>query len=702
MRFSFTHIIFIFSFFYLSFLKGEDEAQFTIQLEEPHYKEGKIFTDQGGIITSPDLRIQARHIVYTNKTEKGTPIHQVTASGDLLIEKRGQIFVGNRLEYDFITNTGTVFEGATSINFWFLGGEKIELNSDKSISLLNAFLTTSESKKTDLRIQSSELEISDEKILRATNVTFRFYETPILWIPFYKSNLKKENDSPLSYNVELDKGLFPRFQMRYRAYSSEVLDLFLRLDIRPSKGAGGAIESNYKSLDRRTLFYTRNFASHDAFYRDDNPDRAQFRYRLQGKYRTESEDEQTYFLMKYDKFSDKNLPSDFNSNSFELNPDRLTAIEFRNYKDRSIIGINATPRINSFQGFNQELPTSFVAFHPFQIGSTGIVSQNRLNLAYLDYVSAKDLDPFIPDFQSARLETLNEFICPLSIQGVRCTPILGLVGIFYNKTQKKHPAFQALLKTDLFLDTSLKRNYPIFRNVIQPYIHYNGIIHPTLLPDTPFIFSIHDGYNRLSQLKTGIRSLFYSKEHPLFTPNFIIDLHAYSFFGDNTFKKTTPKVHGIISWNFPRLSIQSHLGWNVEEELLDFANIGIGWTISKDFAFKSEFRHRSRFDWRKDDPENFIMEVTRPIHELLHSPLSDGRNTLLSRLQIKIAPQWTLQLESHIGWGRGDEPNYNEIQVNLKTIISSCWEMQLTYVHSPTPDNKQNDRFLFNLKLLKI
>jgi hypothetical protein len=31
-------------------------------------------------------------------------------------------------------------------------------------------------------------------------------------------------------------------------------------------------------------------------------------------------------------------------------------------------------------------------------------------------------------------------------------------------------------------------------------------------------------------------------------------------------------------------------------------------------------RHRSRFDWRKSDHDNFILDVSRSIHELVQSP----------------------------------------------------------------------------------
>ena len=676
------------------------QQQFTVNLKDPEYKDGIISTNQGGVITSPELRIQARHIVYVNKVEKGETLHRVIAEGDLMLDSGGHTYVGRRLEYDFITKTGIVYDGVTAIDLWFLGGEKIRLNADRSFYLYNAFVTTSERHKADWEIHSREVEITKRNLLAAKSVTFRFMDTPIFWLPSFKSNLKALTESPVRYSVDWDKGLWPKLNMRYRIYSWEQLDLFLRLNVRPSRGAGAALESDYHSLNKRAQFLTRSYIDHDAFYRDTNSDRTRTHYRLQGLYKTHNEKGTSHLFTTYDWLSDKNMQTDFNNDEFELNTAKQTRVEMRNYQDWMIFGINSRFRINSFQGMKQELPEAFWTPKPFELGDSGIISQNRVKVAYLDYVSAKDIEPGVPDFNAARLSAHHALYRPFSRSGFTLTPLIGFDGIFYGDSHHDHPVGQAVLNYQLSLDLTLKRHYHSLRHVLQPYATYQGLTHPTISPDTPYIFSIQDGFNRLNLLKTGVRNLFFFKKAPLFEPNIIADLYAYSFFTTDTFQKTMPKMQGNFIWNFPSWRFSSRLGWNIEEQVLDYANIGLAWTINENFAFKTEFRHRSRFDWRKDDPGNFIMEVTRDISDLLHSPLSDGRNTLLSRLQIKIAPQWIARLESHIGWGRGGEPNYNEAKVDLITMISTSWRLRITFVHSPAP-KKKNDRFAFGLSLIK-
>src|SRR5271169_2455128 len=80
---------------------------YNINLKDPVFTNGTISTDQGGIISNSELRIQARHIEYTNRVENGTAIKKIIAEGDLLLEYNGRIFIGKKLEYDLITKTGT-------------------------------------------------------------------------------------------------------------------------------------------------------------------------------------------------------------------------------------------------------------------------------------------------------------------------------------------------------------------------------------------------------------------------------------------------------------------------------------------------------------------------------------------------------------------------------------------------------------------
>ena len=112
------------------------ENPLTVNLKNPVFVHGVISTDDGGVISAPGIRIQAQKMQYFNKIENGVQIQKIIAEKDLMMEYAQRIFVGDRLEYDFINRTGTLWNGKTFIDMWFLGGDKIELKEDGTFYIL--------------------------------------------------------------------------------------------------------------------------------------------------------------------------------------------------------------------------------------------------------------------------------------------------------------------------------------------------------------------------------------------------------------------------------------------------------------------------------------------------------------------------------------------------------------------------------------
>ena len=688
-------------FTFLLFLICASAQELTVDLKHPEYCKGVLLTREGGIISSPDFRIQGREISYTHTFGKKGEVHQVIAEGDLFFTSHKYTYVGRRLEYDFITKTGVLYDGTAAFDVWFLRGETIRLSQDRSLHFSNAFVTTSENQNPNWKIQIKEGEINAKHLLAARKISFRLLDFPIFYLPTFKSNLKTFTHSPIRYKISQDSGLYPKLSLRYCIYSWETLAIYLRFNIRPAQGVGGALETVYRSSDKHVQFRTRNYIDRDAFYWDIDPKRARTHYRMQGTYTATSANKGIEFLATYDYLSDKNMQADFESKDFELKTAKETKIRIRNYQEKRTLGIDGDFRINAFQGMLQKLPEVFSVSKPFQLGPTGILLKNHMKGGYLSYVSAKDLQGSLPSFSSLRLSAHQSLYRPFYCHGLSMTPILGLDGVFYGATtEKNHPALLTICTYQLLTDLTLKRRYQAGLHVLAPYLHYQGMRGPKPHSPTPYLFSIEDGFHRLNLIKFGIRNLFYLKKFSLFEPNILADFSLYSFLGNVPFKKRIPKLQGTLTWNFPDWSLTSSLGWNMEKQVLDYANVRFAWTMSAHCALYSELRHRSSFDWRRADRENFIMEVTQPISHLCQSPLSDRRNTFLTRFQLKPHPEWVIRFESHIGWGREKEPSYQEAKLQLITTIVESWRLSLSAIHSLTP-SQNNNRYYFSFSLIK-
>ncbi|MCH9613893.1 MAG: LPS-assembly protein LptD [Chlamydiia bacterium] len=647
--------------------------EFTVNLRDPEYRDGVIYTDQGGVITSEDLRIQAEVIEYTNNGVDNI----LKAEGNLMVDNGERVFVGEKLTYDFAAKTGVILGGRTQVNIWFLGGEVIELKNDKSFEIQNAFVTASENINREYDLFMPKVTISPTGLLRAEDVKFRVAKTPIFYLPYFKSNLRAKNDSSVRYKITWDKGQGPKLSMRYKVFSWKYSDLFFRADLRTKRGVGGAIESNYHSPDKRTLFQTKSYLAHDTFYNDNDPNKKKTRYRLQGHLSTSSPDTRTKAFLTYDKISDRNMPGDFPSDDFEVNTARETRFLFRTIQDNFIFGTNLRPRINSFEGFTQELPMTLLTFRPFTLGNSNILIENRFEAGFLNYAPANKVKHLIKSEKALRLSYQNRLLRPINIHGITLTPFAGFIGIAYDNNPEDTGIGQAILRYGANLETTFSKQFTALNHKCNPYINFETLTQPTANDTDVFIFSIKDGYTHMNFFRFGVKNTFYQNS---LTP--LVSLDTYGLY----YKGTWQKAMVDVELNKQRVSSHIETCYNIDKNSLDYANLGAGYTLSKDIAFSFEYRHRGKYDWRKDDHLNFILNNARSNRELLDSPLTDARNTTLSRLQIQLSPLWFTQIEAHQGWGRKDQPYYNEAKVDLFHNIAANWQLRLTYMHTVRDD----------------
>ena len=647
----------------------------TIDLLNPLYTNQIVKTIDGGVIKAEGVRIQAQEIEFDNAK------NSVSASGNLLVEYGGRYFVGDSLEYNFKTKKGSVTNGRTNISLWFMGAEKILLFPDYSVQFLNPYLTTSENIDREWDIQADRMTINPESYAKAENVRFRFMHFPVLWLPSLRTYLKPRPDSVVRYKATWDKGQGARLQMRYRFYSWNDLNMYGRFDFRPDMqklGVAGTIEADYKPEGGPTYFETRNFLTKDTFFNDNDPGNSSFRFRIQGLLNHSNPNKRTTFRSSWDWYDDKNLPLTFKGDDFELNTAKRTQALLRHLGDDFIAAGYVRPRINSFQGFKQELPTLDLALRPFQAGNSGIMFENRLKTSYLHYVYSDDIKNLLPDFESFRLSTNNNIYRAFHTPFFSFTPLAGFTGIFYDRSPTHGSAGQAIFRYEGLLNTKIKRNFSENTHVIEPYLHYKGLTSPTTSVDRYFVFGINDGYNRLNMLRMGLKNDLFT--HCDLMPKLSIDLYGNGFFNADPYKLFIPKTYADILWNLDNLCFGAHGAWNFEESVLDYSNISALWTLNEDFAIYTEFRHRSKFDWRKDNHQNFILDITRPIDELLNTPISDGRNTLLGRVQYKFHPEWLIRIQSHMGWGRKNEPGYNEGKVDILHVLTTSWRLRTSFM----------------------
>lgn len=667
--------------------------EITVDLRNPTYKNGILYTSEGGVIQNQDIRIQARHIQYIQKREGDKEIHKIEAEGDLLIQYKGRAYVGSELEYDFLTKSGTIFDGKTSASMWYIGGDQIDLRPDGSYKVKNVSVTTCENKDSSWDLHAKRVNVMKPQLFEAKKVRFRLFKLPLFWLPSFKVNLKKFREPIFRYTVNWDKGQGPRAAIRYQLYSWQDFALYGRLEYRWRTGWGGAIETEYFPEHKRTTFVTRSYLGKDRL--ETAPD-AMRRYRLQGALHHVSENEKTSTVLMWDKYNDVRMPTVFKPDDFEVGTAKRSLFYLRHQEDAFITSFKVRPRLNPFESIKQDLPTAYGHLLPRQISDTGIYNFFSIKASYVDFAYSDQLIHSLHDFRSARIEVKEKMQRPIHIGSITVTPFAGVQGIFYSNSPSHRAQNVGFLTYGVDLFARGEKTYLRYKHVIEPYTDFHAITRPTVSTSDHYIFSIADGYQKINQIQMGVRNLLFSKKRIGKEASFSSDLYANAFFSDATIPQLIPRLYLLLNWRLPSLHFTFQNCWNFRHHLLDFSKGRLLWTVSESVALSIEGRYRSKYDWRKADHENFILDVTRSETELLLSPLSDRRITLISNLYFRLNPLWEMQVSSLQGFYRLTEKPYTEVKVDLSTWVSSSFKVRLSYSHV-----RNDDRVSFHMDLVK-
>lgn len=656
----------------------EESLSLKIDLCEPTFAEGVLTTEKGGVIEGPDVRIQAQKIIYSKTSQS------LIAEGSVILEFGEYYFIGDRLEFDFKTYEGTLHNGKTGLEPWFFGAEQILLHSDGSYTLYKGFLTTSETEDRDWEMTVDQAHLKDRQYLNASDITFRIRNIPVLWVPSLKTNLETIFDAPIRYSFKWGGRQGVRGIMVYELFSWNRFKTFFRLDYRIKRGFGGGLETYYRSEDRKEIFNTINYFANDNSL--SNP-HEKYRYRFQGLYHNLVLDRVSVDLT-WDKLSDRDMATDYNDRGLELDTAERTLLLIRKQQENRIELFLSEVKVNRFQSVKQQLPTMEISFRPQSLKNTGVISTSLFKASYLDFSYSNNIW-HRHNFSSTRLEYRQGFFRPIPMQTFILTPSANLLGIYYgNSPEGHHHRFLGLFSCGLEGKTSFSRTFDTCKHLVEPYFRLEYLTYPTVSPNDHYIFDIEDGWYQSKNIRLGLlNQLFVHSNTGCLVRPLFVDLYTYAFIDTPTIGSFLPKGYLTLSTlSSPTLRHTLETAWDFQHGTLDHFNFRTAWTAADNLAIQGEYRHRSPFCWRKADPTNFILDAFRSQKELLHSPVSDRRDTLLVNLFYQYNPNWALFFEARHGWNRKHESSYNEFEADLIGRLPSAWNIKLSYQHREDDD----------------
>ena len=279
----------------------------------------------------------------------------------------------------------------------------------------------------------------------------------------------------------------------------------MRLDYRTKRGLGIGFETYYSSSkDHREELETINYIAQENSLVHPHE---HIRYRFQGLYNNLLYDDTLSIDMSWDKLSDKDMATDYNDRGLELDTAGLTQLHMRQAGLKSVTNFTRVLESILSQTLKQELPTLQTRFLPFNMGSTGIISNLQTKMSYLDFKYSHGLK-HVHDYNSSRLEISQNFYRPFLLREFVLTPSAGALGIFYgNSPHRGESKWLALGQFGLEVNTRLHQYYKSCKHVVIPYASYTYYTFPTVSPDDHYIFDIEDGWYRLNTMRLGTPKL---------------------------------------------------------------------------------------------------------------------------------------------------------------------------------------------------
>lgn len=667
-------------------------AQVEARLRNPLYKGGVLTTEEGGVLVGRQIRIQARHIAYTKEPNRTPPLCNVYCEGDLLIDFKGWTLSADAIFYDFITETGYLLNGRTASPPWYIGGKEMCIDSNGELIVRDGYITTSEGKdQRDVQVLARKLILTKNRIASASNVQVRLLNTPLLWLPKMKLNLKKLSRSPFGIRFGWGRFMDPYLSVVYNFLDWNDLKAMARIDGFFRHGVGMGIDTQFDPQNSKAAFYTRNYWVHDLAI--DDPQKRN-RWRYQGTYANRHWEDSLILKAQYDFVSDGQMAYTYRTKDFDLKTAGATKFDIRKKDPNYLANLLGVVQVNRFQSVNQHLPSFLFNLHPIEFPTTGLVLEADFSASYLNYVFSQDVTP-ITNFNGGRFSATPTLYRPISLKPVTVTPLVGLIGIYYSNSPDSGGAVgQAVGKFGVSAESSLFQTFGHVKHVMEPYIHYTYLTEPTVPLGEHYLYSIDDGLNRLNQLRFGMEHSFYTKKSCI-ERKFWFDVWANAFFSQNALPVSIPT--GFFDCEYkpiPPLSFALNSGYSFAYHNPYYLNTSLDWTFSENFAMGIGYRGRSKYYIRKADFYNFIIDVTRPAEELDASALSDKRQTFLFRTFVRPIPDFTAKFDLRYGWDRIDQDPYMEYRLDLGTILFQHWAFNFVLEH-----NESAMRYSFSLKI---
>ena len=342
-------------------VSAQEENEFVVEALSqiiPGTVEGTIeFDPATGLYTGTNgVYIKYQNVTLTaDSAALNLKTHDVNADGHVRIESGDQLWVGEHVQYNFLTRKMQTEQFRTGKSPIFAGGNGLTGDaSNRVYAAEGGYVTTDDMANPAYQVRASRIKIIPGKSVEMWNAVMYAEGVPVFYFPYFKRNL-----GPHPNNFTILPGYNSRYGgyllNTYRWYLGEAVDGKIHLDYRVKRGVGVGPDvagrlgkwgdfdlKYYYAHDERPNTSTNNFPQ----FGNMPENRQRFKFDWQA---TPATNLNLKALVNYQ--SDPLFMHDFMPGEYSGNPQPNTFVEANKYWDNWSLDALTTPRINSF--FNQ-------------------------------------------------------------------------------------------------------------------------------------------------------------------------------------------------------------------------------------------------------------------------------------------------------------------------------------------------------------
>lgn len=622
-----------------------DQVQY-FEAEKKVVGEGRV------VVTYKDIKMTCK------KATAFLDSKEAIAEGDVVVARGDDILRGEKIIYNFQTETGTIVNGVAKADVWYGGGKEVKKISANEIDITDGYVTTCDLMKPHYAIRSKQVKIYLGKRVVARNVTFNVGGVPVMYLPVY-SQPAKEKFPKITIVPGTNKDWGAYLLSSYRYNLSDDVKGNVHLDYRRNKGLGEGLDYGFKSDDLGNG-YARLYYINEC---DKTQHTKKERWRAQYRHKWEVRPDTTG-IVEYHKFKDVNFSKDYlYREEFERDPQPPTYATIIHASPNYEASLYVEDRVNKFFTDVERLPEAQINFKNQRLFE-------KLPVFYKGYFDGVNLNKEVANSTQQnhviRADTYNQLAVPFRlVDFISVDPYIGTQQTFYTReiaTDKNR--FRGALYTGLDFSSNFYRVYDCktdflnldisgMRHIFTPNVSYYYVQKPTLLPDKLFDFDDIDTLDKKYGIGLALENKLQTKR--LNDKNELITSELLRFIIDADY--------------FIRSSSMNHRLSDIDADL---EIKPYTWLFIKQTALydprPSAFKSVNTDVTARDPKEKWWIGAGHRYEDGFSSQLT-------TEAEAKVTPKWKCRVYERYEF-KGNELKEQEYTI---TRDLHCWEMAFTY-----------------------